>query len=308
MGGPVPRVGMPGVGSRGLEKCNSADSALPCRRPTSDMSSKAGGKRPATITSEPSNHAMVSEVPPERPGGRVGARSRSARQAAAETGCRGPPRGLSGSSPPLQASRSSRKGIAFGKRSNSMKRNPNAAVTKSGWLYKQVPEPPRHRAGCPPRSCAIPFPPALRQHPRPRVGAALTAPLSQASSGVKQWNKRWFVLVDRCLFYYKGTATRARSGCPPHLMPPPPVGPSGHQLGASMQTQAVSRLGADFARVGKGGSGGDSPLGSGGRAQHPFVWVFGPPGTRGVNAGAFPSLPGSSLGSALAAAAEGGHE
>ncbi|XP_029768159.1 pleckstrin homology domain-containing family A member 6 isoform X1 [Terrapene carolina triunguis] len=42
-----------------------------------------------------------------------------------------------------------------------MKRNPNAAVTKSGWLFKQ------------------------------------------ASSGVKQWNKRWFVLVDRCLFYYK---------------------------------------------------------------------------------------------------------
>ena len=33
----------------------------------------------------------------------------------------------------------------------------------------------------------------------------LTAPLLQASSGVKQWNKRWFVLVDRCLFYYKGT-------------------------------------------------------------------------------------------------------
>lgn len=33
----------------------------------------------------------------------------------------------------------------------------------------------------------------------------LTATLLQASSGVKQWNKRWFVLVDRCLFYYKGT-------------------------------------------------------------------------------------------------------
>ncbi|XP_063274581.1 pleckstrin homology domain-containing family A member 6 [Prinia subflava] len=98
-------------------------------RQSSDMSSKAGSKRPATIPSEPPNHAMVAEVPPERPGGR--------------------------------APRSSRKGIAFGKRSNSMKRNPNAAVTKSGWLYKQ------------------------------------------ASSGVKQWNKRWFVLVDRCLFYYK---------------------------------------------------------------------------------------------------------
>ncbi|XP_075030191.1 pleckstrin homology domain-containing family A member 6 [Calonectris borealis] len=107
------------------------------------MSSKAGGKRPVTITSEPSNHTMVSEVPPERPGGR--------------------------------ASRSSRKGIAFGKRSNSMKRNPNAAVTKSGWLYKQ------------------------------------------ASSGVKQWNKRWFVLVDRCLFYYKDEKEESILGSIPLL-------------------------------------------------------------------------------------------
>ncbi|XP_032936055.1 pleckstrin homology domain-containing family A member 6 isoform X6 [Catharus ustulatus] len=104
-------------------------SRLDLPKQSSDMSSKASSKRPATVPSEPPNHAMVAEVPPERPGGR--------------------------------APRSSRKGIAFGKRSNSMKRNPNAAVTKSGWLYKQ------------------------------------------ASSGVKQWNKRWFVLVDRCLFYYK---------------------------------------------------------------------------------------------------------
>ncbi|XP_039196806.1 pleckstrin homology domain-containing family A member 6 isoform X11 [Crotalus tigris] len=94
------------------------------------MSSKASSKRPATVSSESSNHKMVSEVPQERPNGRA-------------------------------SSRTSRKGIAFGKRSNSMKRNPNAAVTKNGWLFKQ------------------------------------------ASSGVKQWNKRWFVLVDRCLFYYK---------------------------------------------------------------------------------------------------------
>ncbi|ROL46006.1 Pleckstrin homology domain-containing family A member 6 [Anabarilius grahami] len=49
----------------------------------------------------------------------------------------------------------------FGKRSNSMRRNPNAEVARQGWLHKQ------------------------------------------ASSGVKQWNKRWFVLTDRCLFYYK---------------------------------------------------------------------------------------------------------
>ncbi|NXA52591.1 PKHA6 protein, partial [Nothocercus julius] len=107
------------------------------------MSGKAGGKRPATVASESSNHAMVSEAPPERPGGR--------------------------------ASRPSRKGIAFGKRSNSMKRNPNAAVTKSGWLYKQ------------------------------------------ASSGVKQWNKRWFVLVDRCLFYYKDEKEESVLGSIPLL-------------------------------------------------------------------------------------------
>ncbi|XP_051494817.1 pleckstrin homology domain-containing family A member 6 isoform X7 [Apus apus] len=119
------------------------NSRLDLQKPTLDMSSKAGSKRPATITSEPSNHTMVSEAPPERPGGR--------------------------------ASRSSRKGIAFGKRSNSMKRNPNAAVTKSGWLYKQ------------------------------------------ASSGVKQWNKRWFVLVDRCLFYYKDEKEESILGSIPLL-------------------------------------------------------------------------------------------
>ncbi|XP_054641952.1 pleckstrin homology domain-containing family A member 6 isoform X16 [Dunckerocampus dactyliophorus] len=63
--------------------------------------------------------------------------------------------------PCARASRTARKAATFGKRSNSMRRNPKAEVTKAGWLYKQ------------------------------------------ASSGVKQWNKRWFVLSDRCLFYYK---------------------------------------------------------------------------------------------------------
>uniref|UniRef100_A0A8C8SDL1 Pleckstrin homology domain containing A6 n=1 Tax=Pelusios castaneus TaxID=367368 RepID=A0A8C8SDL1_9SAUR len=107
------------------------------------MSNKASGKRPVTTNSDSSNHTMVSEVPPERPNGR--------------------------------ASRPSRKGIAFGKRSNSMKRNPNAAVSKSGWLFKQ------------------------------------------ASSGVKQWNKRWFVLVDRCLFYYKDEKEESILGSIPLL-------------------------------------------------------------------------------------------
>ncbi|TST85787.1 Pleckstrin homology domain-containing family A member 6 [Bagarius yarrelli] len=58
-------------------------------------------------------------------------------------------------------SRTPKKAATFGKRSNSMRRNPKAEVTKQGWLSKQ------------------------------------------ASSSVKQWNKRWFVLTDRCLFYYK---------------------------------------------------------------------------------------------------------
>ncbi|XP_069897837.1 pleckstrin homology domain-containing family A member 6 isoform X8 [Dipodomys merriami] len=108
-----------------------------------DMSSKTGGKRPATTNSDLSNHSMVSEVPLERPN--------------------------------LRATRASRKAIAFGKRSHSMKRNLNAPVTKAGWLFKQ------------------------------------------ASSGVKQWNKRWFVLVDRCLFYYKDEKEESILGSIPLL-------------------------------------------------------------------------------------------
>uniref|UniRef100_A0A8I3S5E3 Pleckstrin homology domain containing A6 n=1 Tax=Canis lupus familiaris TaxID=9615 RepID=A0A8I3S5E3_CANLF len=107
------------------------------------MSNKAGGKRPAITNSDISNLNMVSEVPSERPG--------------------------------VRATRTSRKAIAFGKRSHSMKRNLNAPVTKAGWLFKQ------------------------------------------ASSGVKQWNKRWFVLVDRCLFYYKDEKEESILGSIPLL-------------------------------------------------------------------------------------------
>ncbi|XP_028620456.1 pleckstrin homology domain-containing family A member 6 isoform X10 [Grammomys surdaster] len=107
------------------------------------MSNKTGGKRSATINNDISNHNMVSEVPPERPN--------------------------------IRATRTSRKAIAFGKRAHSMKRNPNAPVTKAGWLFKQ------------------------------------------ASSGVKQWNKRWFVLVDRCLFYYKDEKQESILGSIPLL-------------------------------------------------------------------------------------------
>ncbi|XP_072670794.1 pleckstrin homology domain-containing family A member 6 isoform X3 [Canis lupus baileyi] len=108
-----------------------------------DMSNKAGGKRPAITNSDVSNLNMVSEVPSERPG--------------------------------VRATRTSRKAIAFGKRSHSMKRNLKAPVTKAGWLFKQ------------------------------------------ASSGVKQWNKRWFVLVDRCLFYYKDEKEESILGSIPLL-------------------------------------------------------------------------------------------
>ncbi|XP_072571950.1 pleckstrin homology domain-containing family A member 6 isoform X1 [Paramormyrops kingsleyae] len=97
-----------------------------------DMNGKVVGKGPASTTSDVNSNclAMVTDLSLE-------------------------------SQPNGRASRSSKKAVTFGKRSNSMRRNPKADVSKQGWLYKQ------------------------------------------ASNGVKQWNKRWFVLTDRCLFYYK---------------------------------------------------------------------------------------------------------
>ncbi|XP_026884340.2 pleckstrin homology domain-containing family A member 6 isoform X3 [Electrophorus electricus] len=99
-----------------------------------DMNGKLGGRGPMSVTGEANSNAnnisMVSEPSPEL-----------------QNHARG--------------SRTPKKAATFGKRSNSMRRNPRAEVTKQGWLHKQ------------------------------------------ASSGVKQWNKRWFVLTDRCLFYYK---------------------------------------------------------------------------------------------------------
>ncbi|KAK6317782.1 hypothetical protein J4Q44_G00110730 [Coregonus suidteri] len=65
------------------------------------------------------------------------------------------------SSPAARPSRSSKKIHNFGKRSNSIRRNPNAVVIKSNWLYKQD------------------------------------------STGMKLWKKRWFVLSDMCLYYYR---------------------------------------------------------------------------------------------------------
>uniref|UniRef100_A0A674MWW5 Pleckstrin homology domain containing A5 n=1 Tax=Takifugu rubripes TaxID=31033 RepID=A0A674MWW5_TAKRU len=64
-------------------------------------------------------------------------------------------------SPAGRPSRSSKKIHNFGKRSNSIRRNPSAPVIKRNWLYKQD------------------------------------------STGMKLWKKRWFVLSDLCLFYYR---------------------------------------------------------------------------------------------------------
>ncbi|KAK7127805.1 hypothetical protein R3I93_020405 [Phoxinus phoxinus] len=98
----------------------------------SEMNGKAGGRGPVNKASEANTNAnnisMVSEMPPDSQN---------------------------------HGTRTPKRTATFGKRSNSMRRNPNAEVARQGWLHKQ------------------------------------------ASSGVKQWNKRWFVLADRCLFYYK---------------------------------------------------------------------------------------------------------
>ncbi|KAM7396923.1 hypothetical protein PAMP_019928 [Pampus punctatissimus] len=65
------------------------------------------------------------------------------------------------SSPAGRLSRPPKKVHNFGKRSNSIRRNPSAPVIKRNWLYKQD------------------------------------------STGMKLWKKRWFVLSDLCLFYYR---------------------------------------------------------------------------------------------------------
>ncbi|KAM6214615.1 LOW QUALITY PROTEIN: pleckstrin homology domain-containing family A member 5 [Rhynchocyon petersi] len=95
------------------------------------MTSEEKKERPISMINEASNYSMASDyaVHPVSPVGRT--------------------------------SRASKKVHNFGKRSNSIKRNPNAPVVRRGWLYKQD------------------------------------------STGMKLWKKRWFVLSDLCLFYYR---------------------------------------------------------------------------------------------------------
>ncbi|KAK2523056.1 hypothetical protein Q9233_010415 [Columba guinea] len=45
------------------------------------------------------------------------------------------------------------------------------------------------------------------------VSAPLLLP--QDSSGLRLWKRRWFVLVDLCLYYYRGVLPPPRPLCPP---------------------------------------------------------------------------------------------
>ncbi|XP_054890441.1 pleckstrin homology domain-containing family A member 7-like isoform X5 [Poeciliopsis prolifica] len=86
-----------------------------------------------------------------------------------------------------KASRSSGKIHSFGKREQSIKRNPNVPVVVRGWLYKQD------------------------------------------SSGMRLWKRKWFVLSDFCLFYYKDSREEAVLGSiplPSYVISP--VGPEDH--------------------------------------------------------------------------------
>ncbi|XP_024136913.1 pleckstrin homology domain-containing family A member 7 isoform X7 [Oryzias melastigma] len=86
-----------------------------------------------------------------------------------------------------KVSRSSCKVHSFGKREQSIKRNPNVPVVVRGWLYKQD------------------------------------------SSGMRLWKRKWFVLADFCLFYYKDSREEAVLGSiplPSYVISP--VGPEDH--------------------------------------------------------------------------------
>ncbi|XP_038150764.1 pleckstrin homology domain-containing family A member 7 isoform X14 [Cyprinodon tularosa] len=86
-----------------------------------------------------------------------------------------------------KASRSIGRIHSFGKREQSIKRNPNVPVVVRGWLYKQD------------------------------------------SSGMRLWKRKWFVLADFCLFYYKDSREESVLGSiplPSYVISP--VGPEDH--------------------------------------------------------------------------------
>ncbi|KAK1888250.1 Pleckstrin like domain containing family A member 5 [Dissostichus eleginoides] len=101
-------------------------------------------------------------------------------------------------SPAGRPSRPSKKIHNFGKRSNSIRRNPSAPVIKRNWLYKQD------------------------------------------STGMKLWKKRWFVLSDLCLFYYRADKSH-RQQRTQRLYPDGHVEKSTHQqrVGSEVMNRAA---------------------------------------------------------------------
>ncbi|XP_026938508.1 pleckstrin homology domain-containing family A member 6 [Sagmatias obliquidens] len=94
----------------------------------------------------------------------------------------------------------------------------NSDLSNHNMVSEVPPERPSVRANRTPRK-AIAF--GKRSHSMKRNPSAPVTKagwlFKQASSGVKQWNKRWFVLVDRCLFYYKDEKEESVLGSIPLL-------------------------------------------------------------------------------------------
>uniref|UniRef100_A0A2K5HU14 PH domain-containing protein n=1 Tax=Colobus angolensis palliatus TaxID=336983 RepID=A0A2K5HU14_COLAP len=94
----------------------------------------------------------------------------------------------------------------------------NSDIPNHNMVSEVPPERPSVRATRTPRK-AVAF--GKRSHSMKRnANAPVTKAgwlFKQASSGVKQWNKRWFVLVDRCLFYYKDEKEESILGSIPLL-------------------------------------------------------------------------------------------
>lgn len=83
----------------------------------------------------------------------------------------------------------------FGKRCQAAKRDPNCPVVIRGWLNKKVL-----------------LLQTLSDFMSSKEAMQLTHnpfPHMQDSAGLKLWKRRWFVLSNYCLFYYKGNATHS---------------------------------------------------------------------------------------------------
>ncbi|XP_024859374.1 pleckstrin homology domain-containing family A member 5 isoform X17 [Kryptolebias marmoratus] len=129
---------------------NHNERKVTCKHPVSGLPSQDNC---IFVVNEQSASKVPANEKKERP---LSTMSEASNHTAATSDC-----AANNNSPAGRPSRPSKKIHNFGKRSNSIRRNPNAPVAKRNWLYKQD------------------------------------------STGMKLWKKRWFVLSDLCLFYYR---------------------------------------------------------------------------------------------------------